>query len=461
MITTLKGRALFAATIAIGFSALLFQDIVLLVVFLILFVGILVELVWIRIVTSKPSRWFAAHESGSALPPTKRKLYPGQSSNIEFSFVKKAARKAKISSDLPFLRLEPSKIRAQDSLTKVKAVFKAPFAGEYSSKEMRIEVTGPFDLFGANCAIPVKMEYVVVPRVIQVALTSVKLLGKSGIGEFPINKPGIGTEFYDMRTYQAGDDIRQMNWKATARRGELIVNEFAREVRLAYYIVLEASASEYFDRDRLASAFLQIANALTMQRIRFGVIIHDGVRVTALKEIGEPPGSLEFALSHALEFANVKSEFSDLREELTAVPTSNIKSSQRILGQGGYETLSEMSGATLKNLRTIMRENSAFRTVLELTKEGNKTGEIPSIIYVTGMSNQLEPIIELGTQLKQLHNVEFTVVNPTAPWVTAQNEDEAYDRYSKFARNLRAMRLANIEYAVGDPITLVQRLFAT
>ena len=36
---------------------------------------------------------------------------------------------------------------------------------------------------------------------------------------------GEGTEFADLREFAAGDRVRSINWRATARRGELVVNE--------------------------------------------------------------------------------------------------------------------------------------------------------------------------------------------------------------------------------------------
>jgi uncharacterized protein (DUF58 family) len=84
------------------------------------------------------------------------------------------------------------------------------------------------------------MTYSVSPRTLEVALTSSKLLGRGGIGESPVESPGVGTEFYGLRKYQPGDYYRQINWKATARRSELIISERMREGGGEFYLVLEA-----------------------------------------------------------------------------------------------------------------------------------------------------------------------------------------------------------------------------
>jgi uncharacterized protein (DUF58 family) len=44
-------------------------------------------------------------------------------------------------------------------------------------------------------------------------------------GNHPARQKGEGIEFADLRAYVAGDRARQVNWRASARRGELWVNE--------------------------------------------------------------------------------------------------------------------------------------------------------------------------------------------------------------------------------------------
>ena len=45
------------------------------------------------------------------------------------------------------------------------------------------------------------------------------------VGNLVARQKGEGIEFADLRLYQPGDRVRRVNWKATARRGALVVNE--------------------------------------------------------------------------------------------------------------------------------------------------------------------------------------------------------------------------------------------
>ena len=178
-------------------------------------------------------------ESGSN-PIFSRRLRPGKIAEEHFTFKKKREGALTLSTDNQFLQLHPSLISNSQRSQDITTTFMTPFAGSYHSKELMLEATSPLGFFRGKCTLQLPLHYTVLPKVVDVAIIASKLLGKGGIGETPIDRPGIGTEFYDMREYQAGDDYRQVNWKATARSGNLMVNDRMREVGSSYYLVLEA-----------------------------------------------------------------------------------------------------------------------------------------------------------------------------------------------------------------------------
>lgn len=51
---------------------------------------------------------------------------------------------------------------------------------------------------------------------------------------------GLGREFESLREYQSGDEVRNIAWPATARRGKLITREFTTERSQQVWIVLDA-----------------------------------------------------------------------------------------------------------------------------------------------------------------------------------------------------------------------------
>ncbi len=59
-------------------------------------------------------------------------------------------------------------------------------------------------------------------------------------GETPRRLPGTGLELLQLRDYARGDALSRIDWKATARRGELISREYSEAQHLEILIVIDA-----------------------------------------------------------------------------------------------------------------------------------------------------------------------------------------------------------------------------
>jgi len=83
---------------------------------------------------------------------------------------------------------------------------------------------------------------------------------------------GRGVDFLESRNYQPGDDIRNMDWRVTARTGKAHTKVFQEERERPVLVVMDASPSLYFGtRQRLKSvAAGQMAAAIAWAAIRRG-----------------------------------------------------------------------------------------------------------------------------------------------------------------------------------------------
>ncbi len=52
---------------------------------------------------------------------------------------------------------------------------------------------------------------------------------RSLLGDYHSRRKGLGMEFSDIREYNPGDSMRWVNWKATARKNKMMVNEYESE----------------------------------------------------------------------------------------------------------------------------------------------------------------------------------------------------------------------------------------
>lgn len=88
-------------------------------------------------------------------------------------------------------------------------------------------------------------------------------------GEYRSVFKGRGVEFEDVRAYQAGDDVRSMDWKVTARTGEPHIKRYIEEREQFFYLLVDLSASMLHDpKGRKREAMVEICSLLTMVAIK-------------------------------------------------------------------------------------------------------------------------------------------------------------------------------------------------
>jgi uncharacterized protein (DUF58 family) len=80
-------------------------------------------------------------------------------------------------------------------------------------------------------------------RIRRLRLRSRKLIHTFGEGTFRTIFHGRGIEFAALREYVPGDDIRQIEWNTTARRGTPFVKTFMEERDLSILLLLDLSSS--------------------------------------------------------------------------------------------------------------------------------------------------------------------------------------------------------------------------
>ncbi|MGD1873534.1 MAG: DUF58 domain-containing protein [Mastigocoleus sp.] len=90
--------------------------------------------------------------------------------------------------------------------------------GEYDWGKIQIRQLGSWGLAWDNWKIPAETKVKVYPDLIGLRSLSIKLTLESSGSMRQLRRQGIGTEFAELRNYRTGDDLRLIDWKATARR---------------------------------------------------------------------------------------------------------------------------------------------------------------------------------------------------------------------------------------------------
>jgi uncharacterized protein (DUF58 family) len=91
-------------------------------------------------------------------------------------------------------------------------------------------------------------------------------------GARPSRRSGDASEFSEIRDHQFGDPLKRVAWKASARRGKLMVRKYETEEREIVWLVLDASVELWAGRIGAAPLDLAIDSAaqLARQHLRAG-----------------------------------------------------------------------------------------------------------------------------------------------------------------------------------------------
>ncbi|HEY2824354.1 MAG TPA: DUF58 domain-containing protein [Gemmatimonadales bacterium] len=116
---------------------------------------------------------------------------------------------------------------------------------------LALRVTGPLGLAVRQGRRDLPWNVMVYPNIPARRLKSslAEAIRRREVGLRPLRRLGEGRMFESLREWVPGDDIRQIDWKATARRGKVIARQYEEERRQQVLLVIDAG--------RLVSADVQ------------------------------------------------------------------------------------------------------------------------------------------------------------------------------------------------------------
>jgi len=140
----------------------------------------------------------------------------------------------------------------------------------------------PLGLVSREETLPTEQPVRVYPNVL--ALREFDLLKQKGqLRELGIRKSrvrGLGTEFESLRDYAEGDDYRKIDWKATARRGKLVVRQYEQERSQSVVLCIDvgrhmlSEVNGITKLDHALDACLMLANAAVVAGDQIGLLVY-------------------------------------------------------------------------------------------------------------------------------------------------------------------------------------------
>lgn len=251
--------------------------------------------------------------------------------------------------------------------------------GEYAFGQTRLYVKSPLGLvsrrlnFGTAHTVPVYPSFLQLRKYELMAISN----RLTEIGIKKIRRVGHSMEFDQVKNYVQGDDYRTVNWKATARKGELMVNSFVEEKAQHIYCIIDKSRVMKMPFDGLSlmdyaiNASLVLSNVALLKEDKAGLITLSE-KVGSVVPADRRPGQLGKIMEVLYK---EKTQYLESNIEALHLPIRNvIKQRSLILFFTNYESMSALHRqlpflkhiAKFHLLMIVFFENTAVKSMSDL-----------------------------------------------------------------------------------------------
>lgn len=292
--------------------------------------------------------------------------------------------------------------------------------GEYLFHDINVFVKSPLNLVVRRIITPGEQLVKVMPSYL--ALRQFELLAYSNnlaeAGSRKIRKIGHSLEFEQIKEYVIGDDIRSINWKATARKGgQLMVNNYVDERSQQVYCVIDKGRVMKMPFEGMTLLDYAINATLILSRV--ALIRQDKAGlITFAENIGQflPADRKAAQMGSILEtLYNQETKFLETDfEKLYALVRTRITQRSLIVLFTNFESMSGLQ-RQLPYIRSIARNHLVLVVFFENTElrqlTESKANDIESV-YVKTIAEKFVHEKKLIVKELQQHGI-FTIL--TAP----------------------------------------------
>ncbi|WP_062123236.1 DUF58 domain-containing protein [Geofilum rubicundum] len=147
--------------------------------------------------------------------------------------------------------------------------------GEYHFGALNVFITGRIGFFSRRYTFNKGAMIKVYPSFVQMRRYEIMAISNrlSEMGVKKIRKMGHHTEFDQIRDYIKGDDVRTINWKATARKGHLMVNQYQDEKSQQVFCLVDMGRTMKMPFDGMTLLDYAINTSLVISNI--ALLKHD------------------------------------------------------------------------------------------------------------------------------------------------------------------------------------------
>ena len=399
---TTTSKALFVSVLTILLVSLILNNLTLLFTGIIFALYLLVTM--IRVLLAIPRQPLD-------IPILWKRVIAGTTADISLYAASKSSMRLHglLSPADPWVRVTPQRFTLSRDKIELNLTITPPLAGP-SHPQLQVSVMDPWGLIQVNQLLqPVALQ--VIPRAKYAEWLALRFLEQSGAGALaaitPLSKailaPKRGIEYFESRTYQPGDQLKNIDWKHTLKLNKLIVKEFIETGRQAAIIAVNLSVTDAEEADKIAFNLITAALTLTQEAIPTALAVYNHQRVVLTTTALDPREILKQTLSLVKDITLVESthrflqlpDLGKLKRDITQLKRATSEPAQRLLNMLNFE-YQAIEKAAKKHPATIALSSVA------------KQAPSPATIVLISQANHDAEALLVTTE--KLSRREFTTI---------------------------------------------------
>jgi len=271
-----------------------------------------------------------------------------------------------------------------------------------------ILISSLFHLSMRRIELPLKQTTAVYPSVAQLKKYELLVFSKQKVntGVKRIRRLGNNSEFEQIKGYVQGDELKTINWKATSRINQLMVNKYQEEKSQSVYCILDKSRSMQMEFENLSLLDYSINSILVLSNIMLRNGDKTGLMTFSHKMGTQLPADKSMLQLKSIMDAlyNQKTEFKEPNYELLYQSLRrSIKQRSLIVLFTNFETEAAMQRA-LPVLRKINKHHVLVTVLFQNRDLETMALERPTSMREVYQSIVVEQMTELKTKIALILN---------------------------------------------------------
>jgi uncharacterized protein (DUF58 family) len=209
--------------------------------------------------------------------------------------------------------------------------------------------------------------------------------------------PRLGTEYLDSRGYQAGDEIRHIDWKHTAKLNQITVKEFVESGGQTAIIGVNLSVANAEEADKLAFDLITTALTLAQEMIPTALAAYNHEEVILATAVVDPRNTLK----HSMELVNsiTMAEFG--RRLLQPANLGRLRHNMGLLRGATSQPAQQLLNILDFEYKAIEKAASGHPATTALLRSTERVPAPASVVLVSRLNHDAEAIMVASEKLQR------------------------------------------------------------